>query len=187
MKAPLQITLRDMPHSEAIYAAIQNKAEKLIRFHDRIMNCRVILESAHRHRHHGRHYQVRIDLTVPGAELVIKRDPAERESHEDVYVAIRDAFDAAKRQLQDYRRRERGDVKPHEIARHAKVFQLFPAQDCGFLRTPDNRDVYFHRNCLREMDFTKLDVGAEVIYVEEAGNEGPQAVWIACGKHRAPD
>lgn len=183
MKAPLQITLRDMPHSEAIEAAIRKKAEKLEQIYGNIMSCHVVVESTHRHKHLGKHYQVKIDLTVPGDELAIGRDPKERDSREDIYVAIRDAFDAAKRRLQNHGQRKRGDVKTHDLAHHARVFLLFPAQDYGFLRTPDDRDIYFHRNCLRDLDFSQLDIGTEVIYSEEQGNEGPQAAWVASGKH----
>ncbi len=183
MKAPLQITLRDMPHSDAIEAAIRKRAEKLEQISDNILRCHVVIEATHRHKHQGKHYQVRIDVTVPGDEIAIGRDPTERGDREDVYVAIRDAFDAAKRMLQNHGQRIRGEVKIHDVARHARVFRMFPAQECGFLRTPDNRDIYFHRNCLRDLDFGKLDVGTEVIYSEEQGNEGPQAAWVASGKH----
>ena len=187
MTVPLQITVRDMPHSEAIDQAIRNKADKLSRFFDRITSCRVLVETAHRHQHQGRRYQVRIDITVPGGEIAITRDPSGNNSHEDVYVAIRDAFDSARRQLQEFVRRERGEVKVHDTARHAHVFQLFPAQGYGFLRTADNRDIYFHENSLRDLDFAHLDVGTEVVYAEEEGLEGPQATWVASGKHGVPD
>ncbi len=187
MTASLQITVRDMPHSEAIDGAIRKKAQKLDRFYDRITSCRVLVEAMHRHQHQGKHYQVRIDITVPGSELAVTRDPSGNDSHEDVYVAIRDAFDAARRQLQDYARRERGEVKTQEIVRHAHVLRMFPAQGYGFLRTADDRDIYFHANSLRDLDFERLDVGTEVVYTEEEGYEGPQAAWVASGKHGAPD
>jgi ribosomal subunit interface protein len=108
MQIPLQVTLQDFPHSDAIEGRIQRKAAKLSRFYDRIMGCRVVVESPQRHRHKGKLYSVHIDLTVPGGELV-----ANRAQHEDIYVAIRDAFDAITRQLEDYARRQRGEVKNH--------------------------------------------------------------------------
>ncbi len=183
MKIPLQITMRDVSHSDAVEAAIQEKAEKLDQFCDQIMSCRVMLESPHRHHHKGKIYHIRIDLTVPDEEIVVKRDPPEHAAHEDVYVAIRDAFDATRRRLQDYVRRRRGDVKTHPVAHHAKVFQIFPAGDYGVLRTPDGREVYFHRNSLVDIDFDRLALGTEVQYVEEEGREGPQAVSVTVGKH----
>jgi ribosome-associated translation inhibitor RaiA len=101
-----------LPPSEAVEAAVREKAAKLDEFCDDIMSCRVMVESPHRHHHTGKLYHLRIDLTVPGDEIVIKRDPSEDATHEDVYVVIRDAFDAAKRQLEDYvRRRRRSRVR----------------------------------------------------------------------------
>jgi ribosomal subunit interface protein len=108
MQIPLQVTFRDMAQSEAIEARIREKAEKLSRYYDRIMGCRVVIEMPQRHKHQGKLHSVRIDLTVPGAELV-----ANHAQDEDVYVAIRDAFGAITRQLEDFARRQRGEVKNH--------------------------------------------------------------------------
>lgn len=114
MELPMQITFRDMPHSAAIEASIRTRAERLERFAKHIIACRVAVEEPHRHQHQGKQYRVRIDLTVPGSELVVSRAPDQHHEHEDVYVAIRDAFDAAVRQLEEYTRRQRGEVKTHE-------------------------------------------------------------------------
>ena len=108
MQVPLQLTLKDMPQSEAVESRIREKTEKLGRFYDPIISCRVVVETPQRHQHQGKLYSVRIDLTVPGAELV-----ANRAQDEDVYVAIRDAFVAITRQLEDFARRQRGEVKSH--------------------------------------------------------------------------
>ena len=112
MKLPLQITLRDIPQSEALEAAIKEKAEKLERFHQQIMACRVTVEIAGKHKHQGNEFKVEIDITVPGSEIVVNHH-----QNEDVYVALRDAFDAAKRQLEDFAHKQRGDVKTHESPR----------------------------------------------------------------------
>ena len=101
MKLPLQITTRSVSLSEAAEQTIRDKAAKLDQLCDRIMGCRVLVEAPHRHQNQGNHYNVRIDLTVPGSEMVIKR-----EENEDLHVAIRDAFDAAKRKLKDYTSRQ---------------------------------------------------------------------------------
>jgi cold shock CspA family protein/ribosome-associated translation inhibitor RaiA len=184
VKIPLQITWRDLPPSEAVEAAVREKAAKLDEFCDDIMSCRVMVESPHQHHHTGKLYHLRIDLTVPGDEIVIRRDPSEDATHEDVYVVIRDAFDAAKRQLEDYVRRRRGDVKTHPTPRRATVVRMFPSQDYGFLRTPDGREIYFHRNSLVDADFDHLDPGTEVHYVEEEGEQGPQAASVTLGKRK---
>lgn len=108
MQTPLQITTRDIPHSEALDEHIRQKAAKLETLYPNIMGCRVVVEVPHKHKQQGRQFNVRLDITVPGGELVVNR-----EADDDVYVALRDAFDAAKRQVEDYGRRQRGDVKMH--------------------------------------------------------------------------
>lgn len=108
MQTPLQITIRDIEHSEALEADIRDRAKKLDEFFERIMSCRVVVEMPHKHHHQGKQFNVRLDIGVPGSEIVINHD-----HHQDVYVALRDAFDAAKRQLEDYSRKIRGDIKTH--------------------------------------------------------------------------
>ena len=108
MDIPLQVSLHGIAHSDALDNAIRQRAAKLERYYDRIVSCRVVLELAARHQRKGKQYTVRIDLKVPGDELAITR-----EHDEDPRVALRDAFDAARRRLEDYARRQRGDVKRH--------------------------------------------------------------------------
>ena len=199
MKTPLQVKFRNMPRSKAIEDNIREKASKLESFYDRIVSCRVIVGAPHRHHRKGKAYEVRIDLAVPGGELVINRWPkrlkaaksslteqpetkliesherSKLESHADVYVAIRDAFNAAGRKLQDYARRQRGTVKLHEIPPRARVSKLFPEEKYGFL---EGREIYFHSNSVLQPGFDELDVGAEVYFVEEQGEKGPQASTV---------
>ena len=108
MQLPVQISFRGMEPSNAVEAKIRERAAKLDRFYDRITGCRVVVESPHRHHHQGKLFHVRVDLTVPGGELAVSREPAEHHAHEDVFVAIRDAFDAVQRQLEGYGGRQRG-------------------------------------------------------------------------------
>jgi ribosomal subunit interface protein len=111
---PLQITWRDVAPSPAIEAAIRAKAHKLDQFSNHIVSCRVLIGTSHRHHHKGNPYHFRIEIEVPGKELVVRRDRCDKQSHDDIYVAIRDAFDAARRQLQDYVDVRRGHVKHHD-------------------------------------------------------------------------
>jgi len=115
MQIPLQITFLGIPPSEAVEARIREKASKLDKFHSHIMSCRVAVEAEHHHHHQGNLYHIRIDITTPHKELIISREHHDNKAHEDVYVAIRDAFDAATRQLEDYVRIQRGDVKTHRV------------------------------------------------------------------------
>jgi ribosomal subunit interface protein len=183
MQIPIEITLRDIPHSDAVETRVREKIEKLDRFHERVMSCRVTVESPQQRKHQGKLYSVHIDMKVPGGgELVVNRI-----QNEDIYVAIRDAFNAVARQLEDHVRRQRGDVKTHDVPHVGRVHQLFPAQGYGFIETPDRREIYFHRNSVAQPGYDRLEIGTEVEFVEEVGNEGPQARMVSLGKHHVPD
>lgn len=108
MQIPLRISLHGIARSDALYNAIRENADRLERYCDRIMRCRVVLELLGRHKRKGKEFSVRIDLKVPGGELAVTREP-----DENLQVALRDAFDAARRQLEDYARTQRGDFKRH--------------------------------------------------------------------------
>lgn len=183
MQIPLELTLRDIPESAAVEGRIREKAARLERFHDRIMSCRITVESPQHRKHQGKLYSVHIDITVPGGgELVVNRV-----QDEDVFVAIRDAFNAVTRQLEDYKRVQRGDVKSRELPHVARVLRLFPAQGYGFIETPDRREVYFHRNAVLDPGFDRLEIGSEVQFIEEQGETGPQARAVTAGKHHRPE
>lgn len=114
MRIPMEITFRHMDPSPAVEARIHEKAEKLDRFYENVIGMRVVVEAPHEHKNQGKLFHVRIDLTVPGGELVVsKGHHHQSQAHEDVYVALRDAFDVAKRRLEEYSRQQRGDVKAH--------------------------------------------------------------------------
>jgi ribosomal subunit interface protein len=114
---PVQIVFQNLDPSPAIEAAIRERAEKLDRFYDRIMNCRVVVEAPHKHHRQGTLYTVRVEVKVPDDTLLVTRDPAQDHAHEDVYVSIRDAFDAMRRQLEEYARKRRGEVKRRQPAK----------------------------------------------------------------------
>jgi ribosomal subunit interface protein len=114
MQLPIQVTFRGLSPSPALKSRIRHNAGKLERFHGRITSCRVSVEATNRDSQLGRQFQVRVDLTVPGAEIVARREAGKDHSGEDVYTAIRDAFAAVTRQLEDVVRKRRGDVKHHE-------------------------------------------------------------------------
>ena len=179
MQLPLQITFRNMESSVAIESRVRERASKLDTVCDHIMGCRVVIEAPHRHHHKGKLYHVRIDLTVPQGELVVSREPKDNHAHEDVYVAIRDAFKAAERQLEDYVRRQRGVVKTHESPyAEGRVTKLFPEEGYGILITAEGLEVYFHRNSVVEDGFGKLEVGHLVRFIETSGEKGPQASTV---------
>lgn len=102
-----RITFRDVDRTDALEAYVRRRAEKLDTFAADIIGCAVVVEAPHRHKHHGRHYRVRIDLAVPGAELVADRCTDEGHGHDDAYAAIDDAFEHAGRVLRDHAERRR--------------------------------------------------------------------------------
>lgn len=113
MQVPLEIVFHNVDRSPAVEAAVRERADKLEQFADNITSCRVTVEAPHKNHQHGNLYTVRVDLRFPGGEAIANRSPSADHSHEDVYVAVRDAFRAARRQLQDRQRIRRGDVKVH--------------------------------------------------------------------------
>lgn len=198
-----------MAPSEVIEAHIREAALRLDSFYDEIMGCRVLVETPHQHHRKGKQYHVRIDLTVPGGEFVIKRAPrlttdrplrfrklpedvdveesrelSKYAAHDDIQLAIRDAFDAARRKLQDYARRRRGVLKVHEGSPHARVSRLFPDEGFGFLETADGREIYFHENSVLDSGFGGLKIGTEVHFAEEPGEKGPQATTVVPVTHQ---
>ncbi len=121
---------------------------------------------------------------MPGQEIAVKREPSEHAEYRNIQVALRDAFDSARRRLEDYVRRRRGAVKVLDTAPHARVSKLFPDEGYGFLSTPDDREIYFHRNSVLHEAFDRLEIGTEVTFVEESGKKGPQASTVKLvGKH----
>ena len=184
MQIPLQVSFQNMDPSPAIEARIREKAAKLEHFHDRIVGCKVVVEAPHRHHHKGKLYNVRIDISVPGKDVFVGHTGPQNHAHEDIYVAIRDAFNAAGRLLEDHVRRMRGDVKAHAAPSHGKVVSLL--EDYGFAETPDGQEIYFHKNSVVGDGFYKLEVGNEVrlVIAEEEGVEGLQASTVTpIGKH----
>jgi len=132
MRLPVQITWRDMAPSKAVGTKINEEAAKLEEVYDRITSCRVMVENRRRHQNGKYQFHIRIDLTVPGAEIVVNHEPTLHSSlqrqggeehakgqelsapHKEVYVAIRDAFKVARRKLQEYSRMRNGAVKHHQ-------------------------------------------------------------------------
>jgi cold shock CspA family protein len=181
MRTPLEITYRGVEKTDYLDELIREKAKKLEKFSDQIISGRVVVEKPQESQQRGSPYGVMIYLTIPpGHEIVAKREPGEGEMHEKVDTVIRDAFQAASRQLKEMNEKRRGQVKSHpeqEVA--AVVVRLFPEQDYGFIKTPDGRDVYFHRNAVLNNDFDRLEVGTGVRYVESLGDKGRQASAVS--------
>jgi ribosomal subunit interface protein len=177
MQLPVQITYRGMPSSAAIEDAVRDRVAKLEQFHARIMSCRVVLEQPARHKQQGKQFVVHVDVKVPGGEIAVNRD-----HHEDIYVALRDAFDAARRKLEDFAREQRGDVKHHEPTQSGKVARILAGEGYGFIVTADGRELYFSRENVVTPAFERLTPGTEVHFIEEPADERPQAKRVTARK-----
>lgn len=99
MQTPLQITFRGLPRSEALDTHIREKVQKLEQHFSSMIGCRVVVEQIGKHQQQGKPFNIRIDISVPGTEIIV-----DKQQDEDAYVALRDAFDAATRRLEDYTR-----------------------------------------------------------------------------------
>ncbi len=173
MPFPIETMFRGVRPTEALRHDVATWAAKLETAYDGIMRCDVVIEAPHKHHRKGRHYRVRISLAVPGDTIVISHDSGS-DAHADAHVAVRDAFHAARRRIEDWVRRDlRHESKLHEPA-HGRIAFLDVEGAWGYLEAADGHRVYFHRNSIVG-DRDHLAVGDEVRFDEEAGEEGPQA------------
>ena len=177
MQSPVQVTFRDFQPSTAISEHVEKRAAKLEIFFDRIVKCHVVVEVPHKHSHHGnKRYHVRIDMHVPGKELVVSRTP--EDSREDIHAAVDDAFGDAERVLEEYSRQLKFEKKTHLKPPHGVITKVFFDRGYGFIEADAGHEVYFHRNSILGVAFEKLHVGAKVRFAEEDGDKGPQASTV---------
>jgi cold shock CspA family protein len=190
-----QITFRNMESSSRLEEAVLREATRLERFFPRTVSCRVAIEGPPRAEFGGL-YRVRIELGVPGEELVVehirtlhKTLRAEEAVHvtkgsepdrgrRDAQLAVREAFHEMRRRLQDYARRMRGDTKRHERWPKGHVIRLSPEDGFGFIDAA-GREVYFHRNSVLGGHFGRLRIGSRVRFAEEMGEKGPRATTVS--------
>ncbi|OPY64681.1 MAG: Cold shock protein 2 [Syntrophorhabdus sp. PtaU1.Bin050] len=178
MLIPLQITFHGIRTSPSVEEKVRKATEKLERFYDGIISVRVAVSVIQHGQLSGDQYRVRLDVSIPGKELVVNREPGDSTTHRDLFVAVRDAFKAMERMLRSYSEERRGGVK-HDIASpHGRIVRLFMDAGYGFIETPDGHETYFHENSVLNDAFKRLKIGMEVRYVEEEGDKGPQASTV---------
>jgi cold shock CspA family protein/ribosome-associated translation inhibitor RaiA len=145
----------------------------------RITAGRVVVKGPGQHRQSGGLYQVHIRLALPdGREVNVERTPPKDERYADLTFAINDAFNRARRQLQDEVRRMQGQTKHHETPPNGTVVRLDPSEEFGFIESSDGQEVYFHRNSVLDNGFSLLRVGTRVTFAEETGERRPQASTV---------
>ena len=186
MQVPLEIRYHQLDSSEAITEEIHRRVAKLEKLYSRLVACRVSVEAPHRQHQTGNIYDVHIELSVPGRDIVVTNEPhrpKQRYANPDLRTVLRDTFKAAERRLKEFSERQRGETKTHDVLFQGTVTQLAPEQDHGFLMTNTGSQLYFNRTSVMNDGFDDLKVGDAVHYIEIVGDTGPIAskVW------RGPD
>jgi ribosome-associated translation inhibitor RaiA len=179
MQKEPRIAFQNMDASPALESDIRERIARLEEFHARLIGCSVVVQAPHRHSRKGRIYEIRIDLSLPGEDIAVTRESGLDHAHEDVHVALRDAFDAARRLLEDRQRREAPHrSKKHPDVGHGLVVRLFAEDGYGFLETADVREVYFQRNGLTGQTWDRIAVGSKLRFKELDGDKGPFATQV---------
>ncbi len=180
MQVPPRITFRNMDTDTSAREQVERRLAELEQFHPRITSCQVVVEAEHRHHQQGKLYHVNIELNVPGRTIVVGREPAAHHAHEDAHVAIRDAFDGVRRQLEDHVRRARGEEKTHAAPQIGRIARIFPEHGYAFLLTETGEEVYVHANSVVAGGFAHLRTGDKVRYelAPDPGEHGPQASTV---------
>jgi ribosomal subunit interface protein len=179
MDIPLEISFHNTEPSEALEKKIRDRVNRLHRYFARINSCRVAVEVPHRSAaQQPQAFHIRIETRVPTKELVVSHDPGRRYDHFNANLAVRDAFEAMERQLEEHSRKMRNDVKTHDVPIQGRVLRTFA--DHGFIATTDGREIYFHRNTVVDARFEDIGTGDTVALSVAHGESpaGPQATTV---------
>lgn len=166
----VQITIRDITNSSVLESTIRTKAEKLSRFYNRIIKCTIVVEQPQKRKHQGKIYNIRIDVRVPGKALI-----STHKCNQDVYIAIRDAFEAITGQLEVFSCKRHGRTKTHTDIMHGHITRLMPNDGYGFIEGWDGNEYYFSVTNVAHPHFASLTVGDSVQFTSESNSEGRQA------------
>ena len=191
-----QVTFRNMTAIAEVREKIEARIQKLETVCKPIISCRVMVEGPASHHRKGDPFHVRIEATLTDGRVVVKhseslyagkRDSNTTSERNCLMLAVRGAFVAARRKLQEHARLRRADVKTHDPNLTATVSRLFPKEGYGYLETPDGREIYFHENSVLGSPFKKLRTGVRAQFVEESGLKGPQASTVRIIRTTRPD
>ncbi len=180
MQTDPQVVFRGIDATPSLANLIEKKISALERSYQRITSCRVTVEKRDKRGQKGHLFQVAVELEVPGGVIIVNRKPGDLDAHENVRVAIRDSFAAARRQLDDHVRKIGGvHVKTHPERHHGKVVRLFAEQGYGFIATAGGEEVYFQRDSLTGDDWANLDLSSDLEFSLMDGEKGPFAVNVS--------
>ncbi len=185
MQEPIEIAFQHCEPSQAIRSEIAKQAQRLEKFSDRITSCRVVIAGPRTRHRSGDLFHVDLRIAMPERkDVIVGKTHGDEPEREHALVAVREAFDAAVRQIEEAERDMRGQVKHHAAEAHGRVTKFLAGQDCGFIEAADGREIYFHRNAVLGGAFDRLAVGSQVRFIEEAGEKGAQASTVRLiGKH----
>ncbi len=178
MDAPLEIAWHNVDNSEPLEARIRERVEKMHRYFSHINSVHVAVDMPHRSQGGAKAYHVRIEVRVPGDELVVSHDPGATGAHYDPYITVRDAFDAMDRQLEAFSQKIRGDVKTLDGPPQGRVVRKFA--EYGFIEMTDGQEIWFNPAAVVSGSFDELKVGdgVELTVAEGEGAMGPQASMV---------
>ncbi len=175
---PVQINMRKTDDSPVLMEQIQKNAEKLTRYYKRITHCRVVIDYEQKNQHRGKIYNVKVELDIPGRELMVTRKKGE-----DVYVVARLAFEVMKRQLEEMARKRHGRTKTHAEVVFGHVTRLMPHDGYGFIEDVDGQEYYFSLTNVAFPNFEQLGVGDGVYFTAGAIGDSHQAQHISRAKN----
>jgi cold shock CspA family protein/ribosome-associated translation inhibitor RaiA len=193
MQAPIEIAFQHFEPSEEIRAEVAKQAKRLERFSDRITSCHVAIAGPQTRHRQGELFKVDIRIAMPEHhDVIVTRTHRDTPERAHPLVAVREAFDAAARQIEDFAREARSQFKDRQVKGRlaesaGRVTKFLAGEDCGFIETAEGREIYFHRNAVLGGAFDRLTVGSEVRFVEEEGVKGAQssAVRLVSKHHPA--
>ena len=163
MQTPVEIIWHNLDPSPSVEEKVQERVRRLEKFFDRIIGCHVVVEAPHQRHRTGNAYEVRLEVTVPRSVLTIDRKPGDDRAHSDVYVAVRDAFDAMERKLRRWKQQHSGRPEvDHTPMLQGRIAEIDQSGNAGQIATADGRLVYFHRNAVVNGAFDRLEIGHPV-------------------------
>ncbi len=172
MMVPIDITMREIPNSEAVEAKVRQKVAKLAQYYDRLEFCKVVIDLSQKRHHQGKLFTTHIEVGVPGKRLVTTH-----KHDEDLYVVIRDAFAAMNKQVKRYADRIHGDIKMHTEFLSGRIVRKF--EDYGFIEEISSGDeYYFHASNLTGPIFGELAIGTVVTFLDSGIGDTLQASQV---------
>lgn len=173
METTPQIAFRGLEARPDITEIIEHKLAKLEEVNNRITSARVTVEMRSSKGNKGQLYQVAVEMEVPGGTVIVNHKPGDLGAHEDLRVAIRDSFNAARRQLREYGERlDDQQVRPHPERRHGTVVRLFSDEGYGFIENAEREDVFFDSDSVNNNGWKDLDIFSEVAFTQNEGDKG---------------